>query len=83
MQLRKHAAPPLGGSFFTAGVAVPPDFTGAGAKLATGPTDLPPLPPGPEGEGLGRKADDRKCNDCQTEAAIHKRLPWFEGLKLN
>ena len=29
MQLRKHAAPPLGDSFFTAGVAMPPDFAGA------------------------------------------------------
>jgi hypothetical protein len=44
MQLRKHAAPPLGDSFFTAGVAVPPDFTGTDATLA--PIDLPALPPG-------------------------------------
>jgi hypothetical protein len=46
MQLRKHAAPPLGDSFFTAGVAVPPDFTGTGAILVTESTELPALPPG-------------------------------------
>src|SRR5438105_4084644 len=46
MQLRKHAAPPLGDSFFTAGVAVPPDF--AGATLAMGHPDLPALPLGPK-----------------------------------
>src|SRR5262249_29211513 len=46
MQLRKHAAPPLGDSFFTAKVAVPPDFTGTEATLATGPIDFPVLPPG-------------------------------------
>src|SRR5262249_55532631 len=40
--------PAFGRQLFHAGVAVPPDFTGAGATLATGPTDLPPLPPGPE-----------------------------------
>src|SRR4029077_6788118 len=47
MQLRKHAAPALGDSFFTAGVAVPPDF--AGATLAMDNPDLPALPPGPKG----------------------------------
>src|SRR5215831_12037286 len=46
MQLRKHAAPPLGDSFFTAGVAVPPDFTGTGAMPVTDSTDLLALPPG-------------------------------------
>jgi hypothetical protein len=45
MQLRKHAAPALGDSFLTAGIAVPPDFTGTGATLATLP-NLPDLPPG-------------------------------------
>src|SRR5215467_2405815 len=46
MQLRKHAAPPLGDSFFTAGVAIPPDLTGTGAILVTESMDLPALPPG-------------------------------------
>src|SRR5262245_38440714 len=46
MQLRKHAAPALGDSFFTAGVAAPPDFDGA--TLVMGHPDLPALPPGPK-----------------------------------
>src|SRR5262249_36950726 len=52
MQLRKHAAPALPDSFFTAGVAVPPrDPAGpcrvTGATLVADTPDLPAAPPWP------------------------------------
>jgi hypothetical protein len=73
MQDRKHAAPPLGNNFFTAGVAVPPAFAETGATLAMGHPDLPALPPEPK----ARLVSAGKLMAASTMTAI-PRLRYME-----